>query len=231
MRELVSVADAAQELGLDPSRVRSLIASGSLSAEKVAGRWLVQWDSVVARGREPHPPGRPMASRNAWALLLAASGEPVPDEIEPVARWRVQQTLRGGGITPVRSRLDRRARAARFWGLPGELRHLRAVPHVALTGSSAASHLGLLAPDTVDAYVRASQLKRLVVEHGLQEVNRPGEKNVILRAVPDDAWVLDQRQSAPAAAVALDLSFYADSRSARAGRQLLAQLDRRRQAT
>jgi hypothetical protein len=48
---------------------------------------------------------------------------------------------------------------------------------------------------------------------------------VILRAVPSDAWWLEQREAAPIAAVALDLSFYADSRSARAGHELLAKLD------
>jgi len=80
----------------------------------------------------------------------------------------------------------------------------------------------LVAPDTVDAYVRRSELGTLVDEHGLQPPSTAVQANVTLRAVPDDAWLLDERELAPIAAVALDLSFYTDNRSARAGHELLA---------
>lgn len=95
-----------------------------------------------------------------------------------------------------------------------------------MTGSSAAKDLGLVAPDTVDAYLPADRLDEIIAEHGLQEARSAGEDNVILRAVPDGAWHLTGRESAPVAAIALDLSFYLDSRSARAGHELLAKLDR-----
>lgn len=226
MPDLVSVPDAARELNLDPSRVRALIADGSLRADKIAGRWLVHWEGVVARRREPMPSGRPMAAHNAWALLLAASGEPFPDGLDATQRWRLRQALQHQGLVASRGRLERRAHVERFWALPGELRALRASKDIALTGSSAAQDLGLAAPDTIDAYLPASHLDAVVAEHGLQEARRAGDDNVILRAVPVDAWRLGGRGSAPIAAVALDLSFYPDSRSARAGHELLAKLDR-----
>jgi hypothetical protein len=225
MSELVSVPDAARELDLDPSRVRSLIADGSLRADKVAGRWLVHWESVVARRREPMPPGRPMAAHNAWALLLAASGEPFPEGLDPATRWRLRQALQHQGLVAIRGRLERRAQIQRYWALPGELRRLRNSKSISLTGSSAAKKLGLAAPDTIDAYLSADHLTNVIAEHGLQQARGVGEDNVILRAVPVDAWRLGGRESAPIAAVALDLSFYPDSRSARTGHELLAKLD------
>jgi hypothetical protein len=228
MRELVSVPEAARELRLNPSRVRSLIVDGSLRADKIAGRWLVHSESVAARQREPVPSGRPMAARNAWAMLLAASGEPFPEGMDPAVRWRLRQALAHQGLVAVRSRLGRRAEVERFWALPGELRALHTRKDIVLTGSSAAGALGLqlAAPDTIDAYIRASRLDELVDEHGLDDVDEVGQDNVVLRIVPDEAWLLDERRTAPIAAVALDLSFYPDSRSARIGHDLLKRADR-----
>lgn len=221
----VAVEDAARQLGVDPSRVRALIASGQLEADKVAGRWLVDWDSVLARERAQNAPGRPLTPRNAWALLLLASGDAISD-LDPHVQWRLRQTLRRHRLAYLESRLQQRAEVHRMWALPGELRPLRAAPDVALTGSSAAGELNLelLAPDTVDAYVPASALDALVREHGLESI-APAEANVILRAVPDDAWLLRERRTAPAAAVGLDLAAYPDSRSARVGAEMLAKLD------
>jgi hypothetical protein len=228
MRELLSVPEAARELQLNPSRVRSLIVDGSLRADKIAGRWLVHSESVAARLREPMPPGRPMAARNAWAMLLAASGEPFPEGMDPAVRWRLRQALAHQGLVAVRGRLGRRADVERFWALPGELRALHKSKDIVLTGSSAAGvlELPLAAPDAIDAYIRASRLDELVDEHGLDEVDKVGQDNVVLRIVADEAWMLDERRTAPIGAVALDLSFYPDSRSARVGHDLLKRADR-----
>jgi excisionase family DNA binding protein len=226
MPELVDVSQAARELGLHPSRVRSLIADGALRADKVGGRWLVHWESVVARRREPMPPGRPLAARNVWTLLLEASGEPVPDDTDPMALWRMRKALQHQGLVAVRGRLDRRAQIHRFWALPGELRTLHGDDALVLTGSSAAGalHLELAAPDTIDAYLAAGQLQEVVHDYGLEDA-APSQSSVMLRAVPDEAWVLNGRRIAPRAAVALDLASYPDPRSARVGIGLLEQLD------
>ena len=52
----------------------------------------------------------------------------------------------------------------------------------------------------------------------------------MLRGVPDGAWLLEGRRVAPLAAVGLDLSAYADSRAARVGAEVIARLDREREA-
>lgn len=226
MPELVDVAEAARELDLDPSRVRALIADGALRADKLGGRWLVHWDSVVARRRAPVPPGRPFAPHNAWALLLEASGESVPGDVEPVARWRRRQALQHWGLLAIPRRLDRRARVEQFWALPGELRALHDDHALVLTGSSAAGalKLGLVGPDAIDAYVPLARLDEIVRDHALQEASS-SQANVTLRAVPDEAWLLDGRRIAPQAAVALDLASYVDPRSSRVGTELLEWLD------
>lgn len=226
MPALVDVQEAARHLGVAASRVRALIATGGLRADKVGGRWLVDWDSVLDRERAQGAPGRPLTARNAWALLLLASGDELPPDWDPQTRWRLRETLRRHRLADLESRLDRRALVHHLWALRGELDRLRGDADLALTGSSAAGDLGLelLAPDTVDAYLPDSELSALTSEHGLEAVP-PREANVILRGVPHDAWVMGGRRIAPRAAVAFDLARYPDSRSARAGAELLAALD------
>jgi excisionase family DNA binding protein len=231
MPAYVAVEEAARHLGVASSRVRALIANGGLRADMVSGRWLVEWDSVLARDRAKASPGRPLTARNAWALLLLASGEPLPPGFDQHACWRMRQTLDRHELANLRSRLERRARVHHLWALPGELRSLRESEDIVLTGSSAAGGLGLelLAPETIDAYVPASGLDVVTSEHGLEPVPT-SEANVILRAVPGDAWLLDERRLAPRAAVGLDLGSYPDSRSARVGTEVLASLDASRRA-
>lgn len=97
-----------------------------------------------------------------------------------------------------------------------------------ITGLSAASayHLGLVGSDVVDAYLPARVLPALRGEHALEPVSGP-ESNIILRAVPDDAWrLLDGRRFAPLAKVAIDLWSYPDPRAARIGEGLVADIDR-----
>lgn len=226
MPSAASVEQAARHLGVAPSRVRALIASGGLRAEKLGGRWLIEWDSVLARQRAQTAGGRPLTPRNAWGLLLAASGEPLPADFDPHTRWRIGQTLSRHPLGDLASRLERRARVHHLWVLPGELRPLRDAHEVVLSGSSASGELGLelLAPHTIDAYVPASCLDALASEHGL-EPTAAGDANVVLRTVPDDAWTLGGRRIAPRAAVGLDLASYPDSRSSRGGAELLATLD------
>jgi hypothetical protein len=226
MRELIPISEAALALDVDPSRVRSLIASGSLPAEKLAGRWFVGREGVLARRREPVSAGRPLKARNAWAMLLAASGDEPPKEIDAMALWRIRRSLAYPGLAAMRPRLKGRAEPHAKWAPAGELRALREDRRLVLSGSSAAGALGLqlVAPDAIDAYLPLEALESVVREHGLQDAPS-AEANVLLRAVPAEAWMLDGRKVAPRAAVALDLASYPDARSASAGMRLLAELD------
>jgi excisionase family DNA binding protein len=226
MVDLLSVSAAADELSVHPSRVRALIASGALAAEKVGGVWLVDRASIAGRNRQQASAGRPLSPGNAWALLLAASGEDLPPELEAAARWRIRQALKNYRLEDLRPRLARRAESASYWALPGELRALCDRVDLVLSGPSAAAEydLGLVGADALDAYVPESLIASLQREHALERMSGP-ESNVVLRVVPDDAWLLDDRRFAPLAAVAIDLSSYADPRAVRIGGEVLAQID------
>jgi len=229
MSTFLGVTDAAQALGINESRVRALIAAEEMAAEKIGGRWLIDPAEVARRKREPRRTGRPLSPVNAWAALLSASGEDVPAGLDPVSRWRIERSLGQVGLVGLHARLSGRGRALHYVALPGALRELRTTEDVVLTGSSAAGHhkLELLGPETIDAYVPASGLDRIVRATALR-VASPREADVILRAVPDGAWMLRGRKVAPIAAVGLDLADYPDSRSSRVGREVLARLDKDR---
>ncbi len=216
MISLLPVSAAADELSVHPSRVRALIASGVLVAEKVGGVWLVDRASIAGRNRQPISAGRPLSPANAWALLLAASGGELPSELEPSARWRVRRALEVYGLDALRSRLVRRAEPLSYWALAGELRALRDRGDLVFSGPSAAAayDLGLVGADAIDAYVSARLIGPLQREHALERMSGP-ESNVVLRAVPDGAWLLNDRRFAPLAAVAVDLCSYAEPRGTR----------------
>jgi excisionase family DNA binding protein len=227
MLEMLPVSDAADVLGVNRSRVRALIASGTLDAEKVGGVWLVDRTSVARRNRGQASAGRPFSPANAWALLFAASGEELPLGLGPSERWRVRRALESYGLNALRPRLARRAEPATYWALPGELRALRDRDGLVLSGASAAAvhDLGLVGANAIDAYVPARLALSLRREHALEAMSGP-ESNVILRVVPDDAWLLDGRRFAPLAKVAVDLATYADPRAARVGAEVIARIDR-----
>jgi hypothetical protein len=227
MLDLLPVAAAADELSVHPSRIRALIASGVLAAEKVGGVWLVDRASISGRKRLQASAGRPLSPVNAWALLLAASGEELPSGLGSSARWRIRRALEVYGLNALRPRLTRRAEPSPYWALSGELRALRDRDDLVLSGPSAAAayDLGLVCPDVVDAYVPVRLIRPLQRDHALEPMSGP-ESNVILRAVPDDAWLLGDRRFAPLAKVAVDLCSYADPRAARVGAELVASIDR-----
>jgi excisionase family DNA binding protein len=231
MHSLLSVSAAAKELGVNSSRVRAMISSGALEAEKIGGIWLIEQASIAGRAREQALPGRPFSPANAWALLLMASGEEAPQGLGASARWRVRHALESYGLGGLRPRLVRRAEASSYWALPGELRALRDRHDLVLSGPSAAGayHLDLVGSNAIDAYIPARLASSIQREHALEPVPR-AESNVILRVVPHDAWLLEGRRFAPLAKVAVDLCSYPDPRAARTGAELVGDIDHKARA-
>jgi hypothetical protein len=223
---LLSIPDAAGVLGISPARVRALVVAGQLPAEKISNRWLLDAAAVERRQHEDPRRGRPFAPRNAWGLLLYASGEH-PQGLEPSVRSRLKRALRQEGLERLRPRLKGRARVLSYRAHPGEIPYLLEDPLLVCSGISAAAEegIGLVSGREADGYLAAGNLKAFAAEHALAPAAR-GEANACLRVVPDEAWsFLDGRVVAPQAAVAMDLSEEPDARSAQAGDDFLRQLD------
>lgn len=176
------------------------------------------------------PRGRRFTPRNAWALLLLASGEDAP-KLDPSVRSRLRRALALEGLVALDPRLRDRSGSSTYKSHPGEIPYLLEDDAFISTGISAAGPmgLGLLASREVDGYIAQSQLSGLIAKHALSPAGI--EANVRLRAVPDEVWPeLEGRSVAPVAAVALDLADEPDSRSKAAGKKLLRQIERRYRA-
>ncbi|WP_182376761.1 helix-turn-helix domain-containing protein [Nocardioides sp. WS12] len=65
----MSASEAAAHLGVTEARVRQRIDDGSLVAEKVGGRWLLELSSVDAAKRPAR--GRPISPLSVWYSMLA----------------------------------------------------------------------------------------------------------------------------------------------------------------
>src|SRR5665811_713865 len=70
----VSVVEAAELLGVHPQRIHQRIRSGSLPAERVGHRWVID-EADVAVLRHRREPGRPLSARSAWALVAVAAAD------------------------------------------------------------------------------------------------------------------------------------------------------------
>ena len=223
------VRDAAARLGVSERRVRAMIDSGRLPAEKIAGVWWIQRSALAARARGEARSGRSLSAGNAWGALLLASGERDLPWLSRQARWRVSSALRDQGVAGLIGRLGARGQARTYSAHPGELRYLGERRELMLTGASAADahRLGLHGGESLDAYVSSDALAHVVEEHALEEVPLGDSGNVVLRAVPSALWERVGRRVAPLAAVLIDLAESDDPRSRRVGTQRLEELDGR----
>ncbi len=82
---MLSVHDAAERLGVSDRRVRALIDSGRLSAQRVGRAWIID-PSALATVVGERPPGRPLSAASAWAELLGE--RPAPRAESSILRSR-----------------------------------------------------------------------------------------------------------------------------------------------
>lgn len=210
-----SVLDVAREFEISPERVRQLIGSGSLTAVRVGGRWVIG-DSEVVR----QPEGRPWSEAASWGLLWGALGRPAPWlSVKQLQRVRLRLAE---GVSVHVERLSARAHPVSFRAHAAAMRRVGEDARVVAGGVSAAPRVGadVVALDVRDGYVRGAEMASIVSEYGL-ELASVREANVRLRSI-GDVWPFGEHESvAPALVVALDLLEDSDARTRRAGQSLL----------
>ncbi len=235
----IVVADAADQLGVSPQRVRALLASGELRGERVGDVWLIDPDSLAnyRHVRQPRA-GRALAPPTAWAALLTSFATDTTSELvkafgivgERRARLRA---LRARDVDDWRWLARRRATVNRYATRTTYLERLRGEPDLMPAGLSARRDIGIAAgAETFDAYVDATTAQRLVERYRLRPDNAG---NVTLRSInltaSDQLAAIRQRQL-PELVVAVDLYEDRDPRTAAMGSDLLrARLTKARSAT
>jgi excisionase family DNA binding protein len=208
---VLSLPEAARRLGVNESRVRQRIAAGSLRAEKVGGRWLLDEADLADAGERPV--GRPLSARSAWALVAVAQalahhdhagrGDDLMADVAPVVRSRSRARLRNycdrvvrslaadteagvaQGARELRHLLRNRAKRALYSASRVDLDDLRADDRLALSGLSN-PEAGIASGGVVEGYVRRHDLGPLVEDYLLVEAAKESDANVFLHVVDED---------------------------------------------
>lgn len=186
----VSVAEAASQLGVDPSRVRQLLRSGALPGRRLGRDWAVPAEAVAALRDRPIGPGRPPAPRRAWAILdLLDGGKAL--WLDPVARSHVRTHARAlAGADADAWQLALRGREDRFSvaGHRSAITRLLGAPNVWLAGPAVAASVGadlVVAEAVPEVYVRSESWERLA--RSLHLSASPGRPDIWVR-VPRQVW-------------------------------------------
>jgi excisionase family DNA binding protein len=191
----VSVAEAAEILGVHPQRVHQRIRQGSLPAEKVGNQWAIEIEDL-RRVRHHAGPGRPLSAKSAWGLLAVAANDQAASELSPSARSRARSRLRNLLVHASSAGLDDAAaklahalgnRAARvlFVASGQDLPDVRNDERIHLSGISLPES-NMSGGAVAEGYVSSDDLDTLVDDYLLSPASR-SRANVILHVVPSDA--------------------------------------------
>jgi excisionase family DNA binding protein len=169
-----SLSEAASYLGVTHERAYALLKAGQLPGERRGSQWTVPVSALrhlehnMWRGA-----GRPLAQSSAWKLLSAR-----------LPSWSSGDLLELDGL---RRRLRARSSHAEVHLASGLLDRFRQDERVVLGGRDAAVEFAPVDPlDSVDAYVRRSDIDGLLDSYVMREV--PEEANVHLHVVDDAQW-------------------------------------------
>jgi excisionase family DNA binding protein len=237
-RDVLSVHEAADMLGISMQRVRQMIHAGQLAARRSSGGWLIDAGAVSGRSERLHR-GRPPEPQTAWsavALLAAASAcasqhrsecstsavQVVPDR---KLRHRILRMLSAlpdpvADDAPWRRLLSTRGYARRMWAHPGVLDRLATDPKVSTggTGAMLGDHDGLtMRSGRLEVYVHEADADDLVRRYRMRE-DRDGQVCLIIvpSSVPREL-APDWGSPVPAPAAASDLLEEKDPRARHAG--------------
>ena len=205
---LLAVSDAAERLGISTRQVQHLVARGELRslARGVVDETSVERLLAVRRGSHT----RAWAESTAWAAVALLSGLDA-GWLGESQRSRLRGRLRGLGAEELIERARGRASVSRYVAHRSAGERLRSE---LVDTASAAERLGLAATNVIDGYLAATDVKAVVLRHGLI---RDDTGSVTLRATSMDLDVLRELVSASDVLAALDLAESLDVRERRAG--------------
>lgn len=192
----VSVAQAAQRLGVSVPRIHQRIADGSLAAERIGSQWVVDERSLL-RVQERSKAGRPYSAHSAWAVIAASehdsdrvggSGPAVSARVrmqlkrllEPAVERAADEEVVRQLVVSLRSVLRNRAGRRLLRASPADLADLRADERWAMIVDLGSSGIASL---DVEGYLAESLVKGVLKDYLLVESDR--DANVVLHVVSD----------------------------------------------
>lgn len=196
---VISVAQAAERLGVSVPRIHQRIADGSLSAERIGSQWAVDERSLL-RVQERSKAGRPLAARSAWAVIAAAEDDRErlrSSGSAAAARAKMQlKRLLEPAVDPpaeedavrelsasLRSIFRNRAQRLGLRAAPADLADLRADARWAALVDLGAT--GIASAD-VEGYLAESDLERVVKDYLLVDADR--DANVVIHVIADGQY-------------------------------------------
>jgi len=220
----LSVPEAAARMGVTAGRVRTLVASGELTARRLGRVLLVEAASVDRRVQLGTLDGRRFSPQRAWGLLFLIDGLDAP-WLDPVSRAKLRNFIAHHDLASLRPRLVTRAQRCQFRAHPSDLGPIQREPGLMRTGTSAARDVGLdlMPADEFDAYLTRDRLDALVDKYKLLESQQP---NLTLRSTPALTPDWPVRPVAPASVVAIDLADDIDPRAQEAATRLFKRYQR-----
>lgn len=213
----VDVASAAEQLNVSDDRVRKLIHSGRLPAERLGSRYIIEASVVAQLARSSRSAGRPMGPERSWAAIAEICNDGLIDL--PLRHWqraRARSSVRQLAVSSLFGVLSGRASVCQYRAHPAAIGRLRDDGRLVRAGASAAQEHGMeiVAADEVEAYVKPDDRDKVEVDYALVPVSAHG--NVLLRE-PMPWWPFpSDLQAVPPLVAALDLWDSDDARSRRA---------------
>ena len=192
----VSVAQAAERLGVSVPRIHQRIADGSLSAERIGAQWAVDERSLL-RVQERSKAGRPLSARSAWAVIAVAENDhgrlhssgPAASSrarlqlnrlLDPAVAPPVKEEVINDRAVSLRSVFRNRAQRRLFRAARADLDDLRADERWEMVVDLEASGI---ASAGVEGYLGESDVDGVLKAYLLVEADR--DANVVLHVISD----------------------------------------------
>ncbi|WP_370944510.1 helix-turn-helix domain-containing protein [Amycolatopsis sp. cg5] len=226
----LSVQEAADSLGVHPSRVRSLLSAGQLAGRRIGSVWVVNTAALERRrAAVAGMRGRSLSTRVSWAAGALLDGQATP-WLKSSERSRLRTRLSHHDQEEAqifRWWLQSRASMTRFRISKTDITELLSNQDVVMGGISGASaySAGIGHGTEAEIYVTHTKARQLVDEFFLLE---DPQGNLVIHKVDDtEQWHLVTARTiegvsvTPRLVVAVDLLESEDTRSRTAGATLL----------